>query len=380
MRSKKEYFLDEISRCISLPSYFSSRFKYALISVLPVRSLYKHGILFNPAEIALGLTNECNLNCIMCENACSGPTKRSSDTLSFSKYKELLREIRRLRPNQVTIGVGEPLLYDEFVPFLAYVNKLNISLKIYTNGQLLEGLAQAIIKYRVQELDVSIDGLAPIHDKIRGKKGSFQKAIAGLRKIVRLRNEKDGIFPKIRVNCTITPENYDNIDAFSDFISAEDIDLLCFFHLFYYRTQEMLVEQDKNHVGYAVSKNNKSEVYRKKIDLDILYRNIDYIKDKYQSKRVFFIPELNRKGLQIYYNSPGISIKKAGCKYPWSKISIMPNGEAKVQYRCVDYVIGNVKKAGIKKTWKSDRFHRMRKHLLDNEDFPICSRCCGSLK
>ncbi|MGH9337980.1 MAG: radical SAM protein, partial [Vicinamibacteria bacterium] len=127
----------------------------------------------------------CNLACTHCFISCS-PTNHAFEILPSRDVLRALEESRSLGVKEYYFTGGEPLLHPDIVEILEATLELGPA-TVLTNGVLLkpaavERLARAESRsiYSL-ELRVSIDGPSPeTNDPIRGR-GTFAKAMAGVR-------------------------------------------------------------------------------------------------------------------------------------------------------------------------------------------------------
>ncbi len=127
------------------------------------------------------LTESCNFNCMWCY-ANSG---NSSDPKHMSKenLKKLIQTLANSGLKQITFSGGEPTLY----PYLKKAVKLakdnGFIVHMNTNGYLLtKKLAQELKNLGLSQVQINIDSLdSKKHDYIRGKEGSFYRAIKALK-------------------------------------------------------------------------------------------------------------------------------------------------------------------------------------------------------
>ncbi len=84
-----------------------------------------------PGKILLELTNNCNLNCIMCGIGKSGynPDRNMSTDLLNSLSENVLNHAELIRLN----GLGESTILPNFLEYLAILSNLNPQLEIVTN-------------------------------------------------------------------------------------------------------------------------------------------------------------------------------------------------------------------------------------------------------
>ena len=128
------------------------------------------------------VTEACNFNCKWCY-AGSGYNRKYFKHMEKDKLKKLLEILSESDVKQVTYSGGEPTVY----PYLDYAIKearnLDLIVHINTNGYLLtETLAREWRKMGVTQVQINIDSKHPEkHDKIRGRKGSFDRALKAIR-------------------------------------------------------------------------------------------------------------------------------------------------------------------------------------------------------
>lgn len=131
----------------------------------------------------------CNLTCTHCFISCS-PDNRSFALLDYEHICRILQESRALGVKEYYFTGGEPFLHPRLLDILEQTLRIGPA-TVLTNGTLLRDetvrrlatLRDASI-YSL-ELRVSIDGPDPqTNDPIRGK-GTFSRAMDGVRRLVR---------------------------------------------------------------------------------------------------------------------------------------------------------------------------------------------------
>ena len=125
--------------------------------------------------LELMLTDRCNLRCRHCYLGDAGATD-----LPLAEVRGVLREFADLQGLRVLLSGGEPLLYSHWRELNLSLPEYEIRAVLLTNGTLLS--AQVVQELRVQEVQVSLDGLAEGHDFLRGR-GTWERAVAGLKRV-----------------------------------------------------------------------------------------------------------------------------------------------------------------------------------------------------
>jgi radical SAM protein with 4Fe4S-binding SPASM domain len=119
--------------------------------------------------LELQITDACNLRCKHCY---IGNT--SHQELPVEKVKAVLREFEEMQGLRVMITGGEPLVHSKFHEINEMLPDFFIRKVLFTNGVLLT--KENLKTLKVDEIQVSLDGLAPAHDIIRGN-GTFKRSL-----------------------------------------------------------------------------------------------------------------------------------------------------------------------------------------------------------
>ena len=273
------------------------------------------------------LLYSCNLRCKMC------PFWRRKDEklLSLEEEKLMLRKLSDLGVLFMGFEGGEPLLRRD-LPEILKESHERFHTSLVTNGLLLKSRFNEIKRY-VDYIFVSLDGVGEVHDEIRGVKGSFERALEGI-KIA-----KDEV--NVAISTTLTKDNLDEVEKLVNL--AEELGVLINFQVAYdYSTAEKM-SPEKEKLREVLER----LLYLKKIGKPIM------------NSREYFEAILNSwyKGV------------KWVCK-PWLTINIDPQG--RVVMPC--YVLNEY--TGSKRIWEVDI-----KSLWENyewEKYEKCNKCALS--
>lgn len=125
------------------------------------------------------LTNACNANCIHCGSR-SG--SRREHELTEEEAMKLCDDFHTLGCESVTLIGGEMFLSPYWEKVCARLVELGIRPAPLTNGLLVNASnLEKMKRAGVDNVAFSIDGLAKVHDHIRGVPGLFDKMIANIR-------------------------------------------------------------------------------------------------------------------------------------------------------------------------------------------------------
>jgi MoaA/NifB/PqqE/SkfB family radical SAM enzyme len=162
----------------------------------------------------------CNLTCRHCFISCH-PKNHNFGFLSFSEVKRRLEESVSLGVKEYYFTGGEPFLNPEMTAILVETLRYGPA-TVLTNGTVLKDTwleslqkAEDANPYSL-EFRVSIDGFSPeTNDPVRGR-GTFERAMRGVNKLVQY-----GFLPIITAARTWEPEREpDVIAAFADMLRA----------------------------------------------------------------------------------------------------------------------------------------------------------------
>lgn len=161
--------------------------------------------LWVPYYISAELTKQCDLRCIHCY-ADAGPPQVNE--LSTERWLEILDEFYRLGCQTVNLTGGDPLAHPDIYDILDFC-KRKFNVVIPTSGYRIdEDMVTKLSQYKnIEHIQVSLDGPDPeTHNKIRGRKDSFQKAT----KAITLLSERGGV--TVHVAMVVLPQNEDKIE------------------------------------------------------------------------------------------------------------------------------------------------------------------------
>ena len=105
-----------------------------------------------------------------------------------------MRLLDELAPSDPIISLfgGEPFLYPDILPLIREVKARGLTCTVITNGGRLEPLARELVEAGIDSIAVSIDGPPDVHDRIRGRSDSFEKAAAGVRAVAHWQKKLSG--------------------------------------------------------------------------------------------------------------------------------------------------------------------------------------------
>jgi len=147
--------------------------------------------------------NRCNCRCLMCDIWKITGTRE----ITIAELERHLADIERLGVEWTVFTGGEPLMHSDLFRLSAMLGLRGIRTTILSSGLLLARHAAAIVS-GIDDLIVSLDGPANIHDEIRGVPGAYRLLEEGVQAIHRLAPE----YP-IAARCTVQACNAPHLRA-----------------------------------------------------------------------------------------------------------------------------------------------------------------------
>jgi len=137
-----------------------------------------------PFLVVWNFTYKCNLNCKHCYSD-AGSLPRQE--LSTSEAMKVVEQIADFGVTSLAFSGGEPLMRKDFFEVARHAVESGLYVSLATNGTLLnKERVRLLKKIGLNYVEVSLDGANPkTHDAFRGKKGSFDQALNGLKNCVK---------------------------------------------------------------------------------------------------------------------------------------------------------------------------------------------------
>ena len=320
-------------------------------------------MLKTPKSVDLSITNKCNLRCSYCSHFSSDSDK--GEDLSTEEWLTFMKELNRCAVFDVCLSGGEPLMREDFKEIVDGVVANHMRFSVLSNGTLMTDELAEYLKAtkRCNSFQVSIDGPGPeFHDIFRGK-GTFEKALRGLKIIV-----KHKIPATVRV--TIHKHNYKQLDEISKLL-LEDVGLPSFStnsasHMGLCRQNETDVQLDVEEYSYAMEKLYKlQKKYNGRISATA--GPLAVVKHWLQ------IEDSISKGVKSHDGCG----KLTSCGGVFSKIAVNPDGTMVPCSQMSHISLGRINKDDLKAVWQEHpELQRLRERRdIPLDDFEFCTGC-----
>ena len=285
-------------------------------------------LLRQPVEIALELTNACNLSCVMCFRTSMARPKGFMDV---TEARAVIDQIKQF-PKSLFLpqGFGESLLHPDFLDVLAYARSaVKNRIVLITNGTLLsKDISREIVKRGLADgIVISVEtGRKEDYERIR-MGGDFDTLDRNISEFIELRRESGEALPSLLLRGVA-------LDASGD-VKA----------LLNEKWGRLLSPSDSIGINYTV---NWAESGSRAASTGVP-------KDAHSSRR------------------------RLACRRLWYSMTV--GLQEDVTPCCLDYnfrlSVGNIDKNSLRDIWQGKRLAQLREaHLRrDLGQIPLCSTC-----
>ncbi|MCE5186585.1 MAG: radical SAM protein [Planctomycetaceae bacterium] len=333
-----------------------------------------------PRQISFTLTNACNLRCAMCGQWSPGGYMRNkghapSPAMAFDDWKRLIDQIAEHSGTAILLRGGEPFLFPHIMELLEHIASRQLFTAIDTNGTLLHKYAPELMRFEKLHLTISIDGPEPIHDKVRGAGGTFQKIRQGCLLLHELELQAGRQISK-SLNFTIMPDSVAGLSQMPDVARSLFIDTIAIVP-YYYVTAELGVEYDrllKMHFGCPAYSWQGFHHEHSGVDTQIFHEQHRQYLANLRDIVNFPYMDFSPQEYETWFTDPCAVVGSPDCRNIDCLLDIQPSGEANFCIDFPDVSIGNAKTATIEAIWNgpaAQRFRQFRKQ----QPLPVCHRC-----
>jgi len=298
------------------------------------------------SNLQFELSSRCNERCIHCY--IPDEKKNRGFDMPTAKVKEILDEFSEMDGIHVTLSGGEVFLHKDIIEIVRYCRTKDLKISILSNLiALKDEYIDELKALNISLIQVSLYSMNPeIHDFITTVKGSFDRTIKSIEKLV-------AADIPIQISCPIMKANREGykdvldyarklkVRANTDFIMMARADL------------------STDNLANRISLEETEILLREIIHNDVQYRN--------ETLQKLPISDEIQFNIERYKKQPVCGVGFDNC-------CITANGDV---YPCAgwqDYVLGNVYKQSLTEIWSSsERVLELRK--ITQASFPQCIEC-----
>lgn len=291
-----------------------------------------------PTSIHVEIASECNERCIHCYI----PHEFKQDLMDENLFNLVLSQAIELNLLHITISGGEPMLHPRFIDFMRKCREADMSVNILSNLILLNNEMIEEMKLNpLLSVQTSIYSMQEnIHDGITHQKGSLNKTVASVIKLI------ENHIP-VQISCPILKNNVNSYRKVKEWAVKHNISAGIDYSII------AQYNHNKKNINCRLSIEELKNFISEQFSSDSLFR--DEIEKEITERR-----------------------KKTGddyiCSICNSSICIGPNGNV---FPCVEWsskILGNIKSQSFQDVWmKSEAVKQLR--AIRFKDFVNCRNC-----
>lgn len=324
-----------------------------------------------PEEVQIYPTNKCNLKCVFCYQRLNQYDVK--DEIPDKRWLEIAEELCNIGVKKILIsGGGEPLMATATLKMMKLFKLRGLHGRLINNGTLWsDETILDVINIGWDTIMFSIDSPnARTHDKLRGVKGCFDKAIQNMKRFKELKNSENKSKPRVEINFVLNKLNYKEVSDMIDLASRLNLDFLNFEPICMNNQEASKLKLEEHERAYflerivpqAITLSNKLNIGT---NLDTLLR----------IKVIEKAGELDN----VILNNPKPSpltkpwLLDAACFEPWLWPKIEANGEV---WPCSTVPLkANIKRKSFKEVWLGEELTEFRNNIVKGILSESCKNC-----
>ena len=335
---------------------------------------------FWPIQTFIEITARCNLRCSFClfarrfDSASNDAGTR--EELSTDELRSVIDQIPRL--TLITFTGGEPFMRQDLVELVEHARRRH-RCHIITNATLIgEDTAVRLVELAPRRpfgpglmfIGVSLHGDRETHDRVTGRAGSFDQAVATIRTIQEKKASAGARFPRFHITSVISAATVERLPAIV--ATAAELGVgICNFPL-----EDRKLDE---HIGREVV---PADLARPPQPPDAIpervLRDVYATTERIARERGVEVrwPRMPFEDVVAHYQNR-FDLHGFRCYSPWTKMYISYYGAA---HPCSFLEAGNVRDEPVLEIWNGDVFRAFRRRLRAQHTLPTCPGCCELVK
>ncbi|MEW5974737.1 MAG: radical SAM protein [Acidobacteriota bacterium] len=307
--------------------------------------------------------SRCDCRCIMCDIW----RDRRVQEISADEIRHLLTEMEKLAVRRVVFSGGEPLLHSNLFALCELLKSRNVQTTLLSTGRRLKECARQVVQW-VDDVILSLDGPAPVHDRIRRVRGAYGQMVEAIHEIRR----HNPLFP---IACRSTVQR-NNFRYLRDTLKAAR---LAGFDSISFLAVDLVSSAFNRADGWGPER--QSQISLSNDEISELESEIEsLIGDHADEIRSGFLKESPAKLRRIVDHFRAhlglVDPVAPRCNAPWVSAVIEADGTVRPCF--FHGSLGNVREASLTAILNAPSSLRFRQDL-DVSQNPVCQRCVCSL-
>ena len=301
--------------------------------------------------------SRCNCRCVMCDIW----KRTDAQETTEAELERHLEDIERLGVEWVVFTGGEPLMHSDLFRLVALLGPRGIRTTILSTGLLLARHAQRIVT-GINEVIVSLDGPAAVHDAIRRVPGAFDSLAEGVRALHHI----SAAYP-VAARCTVQAGNAAHLRA--TVAAARNLGLRSISFL----AADLSSSAFNRALVWPVDRRSSIAPEIAMLEQEMEALIAEYPADGFIRES----PSRLRRIVAHFRAHAGLEPHVAPrCNAPWVSAVVEANGDVRPCF--FHATVGNVASASLAEVVNGSEAVAFREGLQVEEN-PICQRCVCSL-
>ncbi len=309
----------------------------------------------HPSSLHLILTNECNLQCIMCSRI-----REPRKTLPYKECEKIFPLLPYIR--SIDWEGGEVFLVDYFLKLMDRITTSYPAVEHYitTSGLLINKEMDNILSRKNIHLQFSIDSVVPeIYEAIRCG-ASFNILTGILQRLSRIMDTT-----RYSVRAVIMRKNFRELSLFPDFCRKYGIQKLQLRFLYGFPEESIFF-----------GTNSSDMVQEFKVQLALTEEKCEHFGIVLENNFNTILREQGNSGASGVISGVPSSPR---CVKPWKSLALFFDGTVKPGCEC-GIPVGNMASANLEDVWNNDVMQNYRSKIRNNDAVGFCSEdCCKGI-
>ena len=343
-----------------------------------------------PEWLVLDVNNVCNLHCNMCDVGLEDRSTAFWSNLIGSDPRDMtvemlervLEQAKAFFPRpRIALAMTEPLIHPQILDLARAVTARGFYCAITSNGSRLPRLAAGLVEAGLGELTLSVDGPPEVHDRIRGRKGSFEELYQGALALAAARGDTRA--PRLQISLTVSEANQGHIAEAVRSVLPLRPDRVMVSQLNFISDDMARAHNGAYGGPLAVTRSSLGEMDPARFDAALIWGQLQDVRAEagaWADTRLTLTPDFeDASEVARYYREPEQFVGTRTCRDPWRMAMVRSDGTLLPAHgRCYHVPLGNVTRGSLAELWNGPAMRGFRRTLqAGGGTLPACSRCCG---
>jgi len=320
-----------------------------------------------PVTLEIYPTLRCNLDCSFCDT--TDRHRPPINELSTETWLRIIDEAADYGAQQAfVLGGGEPMIRQDIITLMTRIKERGLRGMLTTNGTLLSATKRdAILDIGWDEIHFSIDGAtAEVHDSLRGKQGSFKKAIQAACYFHVHKKKRKQHTPQIVLHFVLTNKNIHQLRQMVELAEAIGATRIDYDALIAYRPEQKALELSPKQLHKLPALAEEAQQLAKELGIQTTLDN-------------FIQVDRPQRGSTPPPSSDRPGLAGAPCLKAWHHLVIQADGKSSPC--CVlAGEGGSIVDQSLSELWHNDPFlQQVRKGMTDHNPLPRCRECSWNI-